>query len=496
VKRVSGILLHITSLPSQYGIGDLGKEAYKFVDFLRDTRQSLWQILPLNPTESFYANSPYHGTSAFAGNTLLISPELLFEEGLLEKGDLQNMPQFSEDKVDFESVIPFKKQLFEKAFEKFKVKNHSFDFEEFCFKNAQWLDDFALFVSLKDKFGVSWGDWPEELRDRDPQALNMATNELSEKIGKEKFLQYIFDRQWKSVKKYAIEKGIQIIGDIPIYVDYDSADAWTNPELFKLDENKKPYAVGGVPPDYFSARGQLWGNPVYNWDEMKERNYDWWIKRFERALELTDIVRLDHFRGLVAYWEVPSHEKTAINGKWVDVPTHDFFDTLLKRFVNLPVIAEDLGLITPNVREVMSHFGFPGMKVLLFAFGDDNPQNLYLPHMYEENCVAYTGTHDNNTVKGWFEHEATEEEKRRVFKYLDRAFQVDEINWEFIKLLMGSQANIVIIPIQDMMGLGVEARMNAPSTVQGNWRFRFVRDQFSDSIKERLLEITEKYGRD
>jgi 4-alpha-glucanotransferase len=496
VRRSSGILLHITSLPSPYGIGDLGKEAYKFVDFLRDTKQSLWQILPLNPTESFYANSPYHGTSAFAGNVFIISPELLLEEGLLEKGDLQNIPQFSEDKVDFESVIPFKKQLYEKAFNRFKSKKSTYDFEEFCSNSAQWLEDFALFVSLKDKLGRSWGDWPEDLRDRDLWTLNSAINELSDKIQKEKFLQYMFDKQWKTLKRYSNERGIRIIGDIPIYVDYDSADAWTNPELFKLDENKRPYAVSGVPPDYFSATGQLWGNPVYDWEKLQKRGYDWWIKRFERALELTDIVRIDHFRGLVAYWEVPSEEKTAINGKWVDVPTYEFFGALLKRFVSLPVIAEDLGIITPDVKEVMKYFGFPGMKVLLFAFGDDNPQNPYLPHMYEQNCVVYTGTHDNNTVRGWFEHEATEEEKRRVFKYLGHAIQAGEINWEFIRLIMDSAADTVIIPIQDVIGLGVEARMNVPSTVQGNWRFRFSWDQVSDSMKEKLLEITKKYGRD
>jgi len=495
MRRVSGILLPITSLPSQFGIGDLGKGAYKFVDFLKDTKQSFWQILPLNPTESFYFNSPYHGTSAFAGNTLFISPEILFEEGLLEKGNLENLPQFSNDKVEFDKVIELKKSFFEIAFGKFKIKSLRYEFEDFCLNNSSWLDDFALFRALKGRFGVSWGDWLEELRDRNPQALNAVKGELSEEIEKVKFLQFIFDKQWKALKEYANENGVHIIGDIPFYVDYDSVDVWVHPELFKLNENRKPYAVGGVPPDCFSSTGQLWGNPVYNWDKFREDKYEWWVKRFGRALETVDIIRIDHFRGFVAYWEVKAEEKTAINGEWVNVPSYDFFNTLLKRFVSLPAIAEDPGIITTDVGEVMKHFGFPGMKVLLFAFGNDNPYNPYLPHMYEKNCVVYTGTHDNNTVKGWFEKEAKEDEKLRFFKYIGKEVSVNEVNWEFIKLAMSSISDISIIPLQDILGLGEEGRMNIPGTIKDNWRFRFSENALIDSVKEKLLNLTQMYGR-
>ena len=495
MRRVSGILLPITSLPSQFGIGDLGKGAYKFVDFLKDTKQSFWQILPLNPTESFYFNSPYHGTSAFAGNTLFISPEILFEEGLLEKGNLENLPQFSNDKVEFDKVIELKKSFFEIAFGKFKIKSLRYEFEDFCLNNSSWLDDFALFRALKGRFGVSWGDWLEELRDRNSQALNAVKGELSEEIEKVKFLQFIFDKQWKALKEYANENGVHIIGDIPFYVDYDSVDVWVHPELFKLNENRKPYAVGGVPPDYFSFTGQLWGNPVYNWDKLREDKYEWWVKRFGRALETVDIIRIDHFRGFVAYWEVKAEEKTAINGEWVNVPSYDFFNTLLKRFVSLPAIAEDPGIITTDVGEVMKHFGFPGMKVLLFAFGNDNPYNPYLPHMYEKNCVVYTGTHDNNTVKGWFEKEAKEDEKLRFFKYIGKEVSVNEVNWEFIKLAMSSISDISIIPLQDILGLGEEGRMNIPGTIKDNWRFRFSENALIDSVKEKLLNLTQMYGR-
>jgi len=495
MRRVSGILLPITSLPSQFGIGDLGKGAYKFVDFLKDTKQSFWQILPLNPTESFYFNSPYHGTSAFAGNTLFISPEILFEEGLLEKGNLENLPQFSNDKVEFDKVIELKKSFFEIAFGKFKIKSLRYEFEDFCLNNSSWLDDFALFRALKGRFGVSWGDWLEELRDRNSQALNAVKGELSEEIEKVKFLQFIFDKQWKALKEYANENGVHIIGDIPFYVDYDSVDVWVHPELFKLNENRKPYAVGGVPPDCFSSTGQLWGNPVYNWDKFREDKYEWWVKRFGRALETVDIIRIDHFRGFVAYWEVKAEEKTAINGEWVNVPSYDFFNTLLKRFVSLPAIAEDPGIITTDVGEVMKHFGFPGMKVLLFAFGNDNPYNPYLPHMYEKNCVVYTGTHDNNTVKGWFEKEAKEDEKLRFFKYIGKEVSVNEVNWEFIKLAMSSISDISIIPLQDILGLGEEGRMNIPGTIKDNWRFRFSENALIDSVKEKLSNLTQMYGR-
>lgn len=491
--RGSGILCHISSLPAPFGIGDLGSNAYKFVDFLKETGQSFLQILPLNPTESFYGNSPYHGISALAGNPLFISPEGLLNEGLISPADISDIPKFSEREVDFESVINFKKRVFDIAYNNFKV---GCEFKAFVRRNSWWLEDFALFSALKRRFkDTSWGGWPKDLRDRNPSLIEAQKKELEQDILREEFLQFIFDKQWKDFKSYCNERGIHIIGDIPIYVDYDSVDVWTYPQIFKLDSNKKPIAVSGVPPDYFSSTGQLWGNPVYNWESMAENRFDFWIRRFKRMLELTDIIRIDHFRGLVAYWEVPYGEKTAMNGKWVDVPVYEFFDTLFHRFSKLAVIAEDLGVITPDVREVIRHYGFPGMKVLLFAFGDEDPHNLYLPHMYEKNSVVYTGTHDNNTALGWFETEANDREKKRFFSYVGRDVPHNLINREFIRLAMSSVSNIAIIPIQDVLGLDASSRMNTPARNTGNWQFRFTQDMLNDDIKMYLRDITHIYGR-
>jgi 4-alpha-glucanotransferase len=319
--------------------------------------------------------------------------------------------------------------------------------------------------------------------------------ELSDRIEREKYLQFVFFEQWLSLKSYAREKGIQIIGDIPIYVHCDSVDVWTNPEIFKLDEEKKPAFVAGVPPDYFSETGQLWGDPVYQWNGLRDRGYSWWLKRVEHNLQLFDLVRIDHFRGFAAYWEIPAGEKTAVRGKWVDGPGDDFFKILVKRFPRLPIIAEDLGIITPDVRKLMNRFKLPGMRVLLFAFGDDLATNPYVPHNYIKNCVVYTGTHDNNTVKGWFEGEATQEDKGRLFRYLGREVSVEEIPWELIKLAMMSVANLAIIPMQDILGLGTEARMNRPSITEGNWEWQLLSDQLKSSVTERLREMTEIYGR-
>ncbi len=495
-RRGSGILLHLTSLPSPFGIGDMGPWAYRFVDFLAEARQSLWQFLPLNPTQPIHYNSPYHSISAFAGNPLLISPELLLQDDLLLQSDLQSVPQFPIDRVDYRRVLEYKVELWSRAFGRFASKGKNDEYDRFCLEHSPWLDDFALFTALKAHFGGKvWSEWPPGLRDRPPEALQAARRDLSSAVHMTKFLQYIFFKQWTQLKKYCGQKGIQIIGDIPIYVDYDSSDLWVHPELFKLDDRKKPYVAAGVPPDYFSATGQLWGNPLYRWEEMKANGYTWWIQRIAHNLKLFDLVRIDHFRGLVAYWEVPATEKTAINGQWVEAPAMDFFNQLAKRFPHCPIIAEDLGTITPDVREVMNHFEFTGMKVLLFAFGDDLATNPYLPHNLPRNCVAYTGTHDNNTIKGWFENEAKPEDKKRLFRYLGREVPGGELPQELIRLLMMSVANTVIFPLQDILGLGEEARMNCPSTREGNWEFRLLPDWPTPIIVERLREMAEIYGR-
>lgn len=494
-RRGSGILLHITSLPSQYGIGDLGPRAYEFVDFLAQAQQHFWQILPLNPTDITYDNSPYHTMSAFAYNPLLISPERMIDQGLLKRDEVP-LPRFTAERVDYKKVIAYKKRLFHRAYEKFKNRGKDHYYERFCSHQAYWLDDFALFVALKGHLHEKvWNQWPVELRDRQRRTLQRVKKDLYEHIEITKFLQYVFYHQWISLKKYCNEKKIHIIGDIPIYVDYDSVDVWTHPEIFRLDRTKRPSVVAGVPPDYFSDTGQFWGNPLYRWDVLKKRNYDWWIERFAHNLQLFDIVRIDHFRGLVAYWEVPATEKTAINGQWVKAPVYDFFGRLTQRFSDLPVIAEDLGTITPDVHEVMHHFKFPGMKVLLFAFGEDNPMHPYLPHTYEHHCVVYTGTHDNNTVRGWFEKEATGQDKKRLFRYLGRNVPVRKLHWELIRLAMMSVANMTIVPMQDILGLGAQARMNRPATSQGNWRWRLSARHPTPALAKKLSRMVEMYGR-
>ena len=495
-RRGSGILLHITSLPSPFGVGDLGPEAYRFIDFLAETKQSFWQILPINPTELIYYNSPYHSTSAFAGNPLFISPSLLVKEGLLDKIEFEPLPDFPSNKVDYQRVVDFKSILFQKAYERFKNKRND-EYERFCAQESSWLNDFSLFIALKFHCdGKPWSEWPKDLRDRRPEALQTAKQELVDTINREKFLQYIFFKQWGTLKEYCYQKNIQVIGDIPIYVQYESVDVWSYPEFFKLDENKQPFVVAGVPPDYFSKTGQRWGNPVYNWEVLKQKRYEWWIERIAHNIKLFDFIRIDHFRGFKGYWEIPVGEKTAINGQWVKAPAMDFFAQLTKKFACLPIIAEDLGVITPDVREVIHHFGFPGMKILLFAFGQDLPTNPYIPHNLPQNCVAYTGTHDNNTIRGWFHEEATSEEKKRLFQYLGRGVAIDELHREMIRLLMISAANTIITPMQDILGLGEETRMNKPATLVGNWEWKLLPDQLHSSLAKNLREMTEIYGRE
>ncbi|MDI7261555.1 MAG: 4-alpha-glucanotransferase [Thermodesulfobacteriota bacterium] len=496
-KRGSGILLHITSLPSPFGIGDLGPWAYQFADFLARTKQSYWQILPLNPTDQAFGNSPYSCPSAFAGNTLLISPELLVHSGFLKKEEIENPPPFPSERCDYASVIPHKTELLQRAYESFKTDGGEREpYEIFCKENQEWLEDFALFAVTKNHFhGKAWGEWEKDLRDRDLNHLEKIKKNVQDEIEREKFLQYLFFNQWRSLKDYCNKKGIQFVGDIPIYVNYDSADVWTHPELFNLDVEKRPLSVAGVPPDYFSKTGQLWGNPTFRWDILQKTGYGWWLHRISHNLRLFDILRIDHFRGFVAFWEIPSVETTAINGKWVEAPVVNFFTALLKNFPVHSFIAEDLGVITPDVKEVMRRFGFPGMRVLQFAFGEDQPDHPYLPHNFIPDTIVYTGTHDNNTARGWFKNEATLQEKKRIFRYLGKEVSAEQLPVEFIRLVMMSVANTVIIPLQDILCLGEEARMNRPSTPFGNWEWRFQPDQLTFSHTELLLELTETYGR-
>jgi 4-alpha-glucanotransferase len=495
-KRGSGILLHVTSLPSLYGIGDLGPWAYRFADFLEETRQSYWQILPLSPTAPVYGNSPYSSVSTFAGNTLLISPDLLVRDGLIDDSILGEH-SFPDERCDYDAVIDYKKTVLDHAYDSFVKKGTCRDrFDRFCLDNAFWLNNYSFFVAMKRRYdGRPWSEWPEGLRDRVPETMAAVQRECSADIEKEKLGQYLFFEQWKEIKDYCNNRGIQIVGDIPIYVSFDSADVWAHREIFKLDGEQRPIAVAGVPPDYFSSNGQLWGNPVYDWDALRQTGYAWWVERMGHSLRLCDLLRVDHFRGLVAYWEVPVQEKDAITGCWVKVPTDDFFERLYGSFLSLPLIAEDLGVITPDVSETITRLGLPGMKILLFAFGEDNPMHVYLPHTYGRNCVVYTGTHDNTTARGWFDREARLEDKERLFRYVGRIIHSQEVNWELIRLAMMSVADTAIFPMQDILGLGHEAQMNKPSVTHGNWAWRFLPELLTGAITDQLRSMTETYGR-
>ncbi len=496
-KRGSGILCHITSLTSPHGIGDFGPGAYSFADFLSASQQKYWQILPLNPTDLVYQNSPYHSLSASALNPLLISAEILLEEGLLGRKDLESAPSFSGGRVEFEKVIPFKRKILRAAYERFKERRDNQEFDRFLEENKSWLEDFGLFVVLKSRFrGIAWPRWPSEIRDRHPEAMKNARKDYQDEMRREMFFQFLCSSQWDKLKSYCHRRGISIAGDVPIYVVHDSAELWAHPELFHLDEDRKPTVVAGVPPDYFSETGQLWGNPLYRWDLMKDNGYLWWIQRLTRNLKLFDFLRIDHFRGFVGYWEIPAGEKTARNGRWVEAPAMDFFDTLKRKLATFPIVAEDLGTITPDVEEVMEHFAIPGMKVLLFAFGEDNPAHPYLPHNYKRNCWVYTGTHDNSTVRGWFSDEAGPEEKQRFFRYVGRIPEEKDIPWEFIRLGAMSEADTFIVPVQDLLGLGGEARMNRPATKKGNWRWRLMPEMLTAELAEKLGGLTRTSGRD
>lgn len=494
-KRASGILLHPTSLPSRFGIGELGIEAYRFIDFLAESSQQLWQVLPLGPTG--YGNSPYASFSAIAGNPLLISLEQLQEQGLLADEDFATLPEFPVDRVDYDLVIKTKTPLLIQAWKNFKTNaspiQHK-EFTAFCDSKANWLDDYALFMALREAHeGASWHTWERNISKLHPEVLEEWRQRLEGEVLFHKFLQFEFFRQWSKIKEYANSKKIQIIGDIPIYVAHDSADVWSHPDLFCLDEQTgEPSLMAGVPPDYFSETGQLWGNPVYKWDKLQEDNFGWWVQRFESLLEYVDIIRIDHFRGFESYWAVKQGETTAINGEWIKAPGDEFFQILNKELGKLPIMAEDLGIITPEVEALRDRFDFPGMKILLFAFGG-GPDNPYMPFNYERNFAVYTGTHDNNTTIGWF-NQISEYEKENVLRYLG-CISPEGVNWDFIRLAFSSVANQAIIPMQDILGLGGEAQMNFPSKAEGNWEWRYPSDALTDQLRDRLKSLTYTYGR-
>jgi 4-alpha-glucanotransferase len=503
-ERASGVLLHPTSLPGKFGVGDLGDEAYRFADFLSANGQSLWQVLPLGPTG--YGDSPYQCFSAFAGNTLLISPEKLVADGLLNSTDLSSIPAFPEESVNFGRAIKFKANLLNTAFERFKqTANASLRtyFEHFADGAASWLEDYALYRALKDaQGGKAWNEWEPKLARRDPTALATVRDELRDQIDAQKFYQFLFFKQWAALKTYCHQRGLKLVGDIPIFVARDSADVWMNPDQFKLDQAGNPLVVAGVPPDYFSSTGQLWGNPIYNWDKMLADGFRWWIERVRATLETFDIVRVDHFRGFAASWEIPGGDKTAERGAWVNVPGRELFTAIKNALGDLPIIAEDLGVITPDVESLRDDFDLPGMRILQFGFGGD-AKNLDLPHNYIRNCVVYTGTHDNDTTVGWFtsvagagstrDREQIERERELCLDYLNSDGR--DVHWAFIRALFASVADTAIVPVQDLLGLGNDARMNLPNSTSGNWAWRFKSGALTDEIGARLKNLTELYGR-
>ncbi|MEM8779048.1 MAG: 4-alpha-glucanotransferase [Cyanobacteria bacterium P01_G01_bin.49] len=495
-QRASGILLHPTSLPSRFGIGDLGEGPYRFIDFLEASGQTLWQVLPLGPTG--YGNSPYLSYSALAGNPLLISPDILYGDGLVTEEDLESFPDFPDDYVDYDLVIQTKFPLLRKASNAFKDRGSEElwqGFQTFCHRHAYWLDDYALFMSIHEAHdGKGWHQWDSDIAKREPQAIQAWTEKLADEIFYHKFLQFEFFRQWQGIKEYANERNVRIFGDIPIYVAYDGADAWAHSDIFCIDpETNEIELMAGVPPDYFSATGQLWGNPVYNWEKVQENNFKWWIQRFKGTLEYLDVVRIDHFRGFQAYWGVPKGETTAMNGEWMEAPGEQFFERLKEELGELPIVAEDLGVITPEVEELRDKFEFPGMKILHFAFDSDRA-NPFLPYNYaNRNCVVYTGSHDNNTTVGWFAQRSFAE-KARVTDYLGGLCS-EGIHWSLIRLAMGSVANQAIFPLQDILGLEGSSRMNTPGLADGNWTWRYRPEMLTPELIDYLHSVTELYGR-
>jgi 4-alpha-glucanotransferase len=506
-QRRAGVLLHITSLPSDFGVGDLGRGAHEFVDFLSKAGQTLWQILPINPTTYNFGNSPYHSLSTFAGNYILISPEKLYESGLIKKDDLEEIKVKRSNKVEYKLVYDNKKKILRKAFLNFDIKKD--EFQKFLFEQKWWLESYAVFSAIREKTKKEWYEWDDELKKMKEKEKEKKEHENKEKdegsissfekLKKELeddfyffvFEQFIFFKQWFELKSYANSKGVFIIGDMPIYPAYSSCDVWENPHLFKLDENMNMVFVSGVPPDFFSPTGQLWGNPVYNWQEHEKEGFRWWIKRFSHLMKLYDYIRVDHFRGFIAYWEVPSYEKTAINGRWVQVPYFSFFKTIFRNFPFLPIIAEDLGFITEDVKYVKEYFGIPGMKVLQFAFYEENSP--YLPHNAEKNSVIYTGTHDNPPTRAWFK-KLDAETKLKVEKYVGVPLTEDNICYFMIRLAYSSPSQFAIIPMQDILCLDEDSRMNTPGKADGNWEWR-LENLPDEKVAFELYELSKIYGR-
>ena len=491
-SRVAGVLLHPTSLPSLYGIGDLGDELIAFLDWAASAGIGLWQVLPLNPPG--YGNSPYGCLSSVAGNPLLISPQRLLQDGLITSEVVGAVPHFDDQHVEFDAVRIWKGRLLRAAWERF----HSGDWpamrrelSHFEAEEREWLDDFALYMAIKERQDFSpWWEWSGGLAHREPAALKKARRELNSEVRFQKFIQFLFFRQWRTVREAAASRNITIMGDVPIYVAHDSADVWANRELFQLDEQGAPIVVAGVPPDYFSATGQRWGNPLYRWDALQQTGYRWWITRIRTNLEMTDLVRLDHFRGFAAYWEIPAHEPTAIHGRWMPGPGKALFDALRAALGGLPLVAEDLGFITPEVHELRHLTGLPGMRVLQFGFGQ--PDSPHLPHRFESRSVVYTGTHDNDTARGWFER-APENERELARVYLGDDCR--DFSWALIRAAYTSVADTAIVPIQDVLGLGSEARMNTPGDPLHNWRWRLAAGTLARDLAERLRRLAEITGR-
>lgn len=490
--RGSGILLHPSSLPGRFGIGDVGPVALSFIESLVEAGQKYWQILPLTPTGA--GNSPYSSYSAFAGNTLLVSPELLVEYGLISPGSIESV-ELRQGRVDFDAARRLKTELLSEAYENFRSGSNpelNDEFAAFTREHSWWLDDYALFIALKKSHDEApWFKWSESLRTRQRDALYQVRSQMAREIQSEQFAQFLFFRQWSEAKQYANELGINIIGDVPIFVALDSVDVWCNQSQFKLNEDGTPQVVAGVPPDYFSETGQLWGNPIYDWHKMATDHFGWWTARVAFAMRLCNAVRLDHFIGFVRNWEVPASDETAENGTWVDVPGEQLFATLKRRLGDLPFIAEDLGSLTPEVELLRDNCGFPGMRILQYAFGGD-AYNTNLPHNFNQNSVSYTGTHDNDTTVGWYAA-ADRKAKKHVKRYLRSSMK--EPHWELIRASLSSVADVAIIPAQDLLGLSSEHRMNTPATESGNWEWRIGPDDLSSDIVERLRNLTESFGR-
>lgn len=506
VQRSSGILLHPTSLPGPYGAGDLGPEAFSFIEFLAQAGQKIWQVLPLNPTG--YGDSPYQCFSAFAGNPLLISLDLLAEQGLLSNADLAGVPALPTRSIDYGAVIAFRFAMLREAAIKFfstldREAKRQAQYEKFCAEQSDWLEDYGLFMALKDAHGgIAWTGWDRELAGRDPAALARWSERLAGEIAAYKFWQFEFFRQWGAVREACNRKGIRIMGDVPIYVSHDSVDVWKAPQLFWLDDQGNPLKVSGVPPDYFSATGQLWGNPTYRWDWLRADGYRWWILRLRGVLKLFDLVRIDHFRGFEAFFEIAAGETTAVNGTWIKGPGAELFEALQRVFGELPIVAENLGNITPEVEAIRKRFNFPGMAILQFAFGTDPQGPSFRPHNYEHNLVAYTGGHDNDTTVGWWtsgiaDSTRSEEDLRREREFASAYLSLrgEEIQWAMIHALMASVADTVLIPMQDVLGLGSDARMNVPGRMGGNWRWRYEREQLEPAMVGRLMTLTKLYER-